>query len=241
MFQKHYALFIMLLPAWLLLCTACNPILMKLAGVQEINSFDPLRYEKHLQQMLDRYEGPQAHFVLQDVAIPRYATLFDSILLNHAFQPLQMLFFDKGRLSSYQVNCMAKSSIFFNIDWNFNQRFDTYMPQSAVNIHHETWNLESLLKKIEIKQDISFYGHSEVVVLFWSTAFAKIAKNSQAFLADYLQRHTDASHRPLLLYLNTDAFFVQAYQQEDGRAWMKANLRPEELAKFNRRATNRNP
>lgn len=133
--KKQSLLFIHLLVV-LTTIQSCTPILYKLFGVETLNEFDQEKYEKTAAELSSLNSGPIHSFARKDSLFMRYAKL-DTTFGTATRQPIQILYFDKKKLESFQANCYAKGSVFGNLNWNYEGRFDSFFPASAINIEQK--------------------------------------------------------------------------------------------------------
>ena len=75
-------------------------------------------------------------------------------------------------LRSYHINCTAKGGL-SNLNWNTDQRFETFPPVSAVPITPQMQNLSKIRDIYGINDDSEY-----LIVVFWTNMLPKISKSA---------------------------------------------------------------
>lgn len=192
----------------ILLFSSCSKIFMKLGRIEMFDSFDQTQYERRIKPMLAAYSGPKASFVLSDTAMWYYITMYDSIPAQRSTQPIQLLYFKDKELVSYQLNCYAKGTPLGKLDWNYNNRFDTRIPKTAMDFSGDKIDLDQLLSTLNLPVADSIRSNKEVMVLFWT----RMIWSQTYSLHDLMVRNamqTGQKDLPAIIYVNTDKFFAQ--------------------------------
>jgi hypothetical protein len=132
-----------------------------------------------------------------------YRTCIQDSLWQHqtAVQPVQILYFKKDSLLSYHINCTAKGGL-SNLNWNTDQRFETFPPVSAVPITPQMQNLSKIRDIYGINDDSEY-----LIVVFWTNMLPKISKSAIETVKTNL-RENGAVNKSGIVLVNTDKFYV---------------------------------
>ena len=122
-------------------------------------------------------------------------------LAKNLYQPIQLFYFENDSLKSYHINCTAKGGL-TNINWNTAQRFEQFIPKSAVQLDSINLTL-SKLKLIypSIKNEKKY-----TIVIFYSLMFQKISKSAMQTVEQNLERFHKVSETDVY-FINIDRFY----------------------------------
>ena len=122
-------------------------------------------------------------------------------LAKDLYQPIQLFYFENDSLKSYHINCTAKGGL-NNINWNTAQRFEQFIPKSAVQLDSINLTL-SKLKLIypSIKNEKKY-----TIVIFYSLMFQKISKLAMQTVEQNLERFHKVSETDVY-FINIDRFY----------------------------------
>ena len=188
-----------------ILCFAI-PILLAgcgmLYGYKPLKQFDRNNYDQMITSVLDQ-DYKISHIVSDYEQFDAYRTCIQDSLWQHktAVQPVQILYFKKDSLLSYHINCTAKGGL-SNLNWNTNQRFETFPPVSAVPITPQMQNLSKIRDIYGINDDSEY-----LVVVFWTNMLPKISKSAIETVKTNL-RENGAAKKSAIVLINTDKFYV---------------------------------
>ena len=188
-----------------ILCFAI-PILLAGCGVlydfKPIKQFDQKEYDKMITSVIDR-DFKIKPIVSDYGQFDAYRTCIQDSLWQHqtAVQPVQILYFKKDSLLSYHINCTAKGG-FSNLNWNTDQRFETFPPVSAVPITPQMQNLSKIRDIYGINDDSEY-----LIVVFWTNMLPKISKSAIETVKTNL-RENGAVNKADIVLINTDKFYV---------------------------------
>ncbi len=182
------------------------PILLASCGVlydfKPIKQFDQKEYDKMIISVLDR------NFKIKPIVseyeqFDAYRTCIQDSLWQHqtAVQPVQILYFKKDSLLSYHINCTAKGGL-SNLNWNTDQRFETFPPATAVPITPQMQNLSKIRDIYGINDDSEY-----LIVVFWTNMLPKISKSAIETVKTNL-RENGAANKAAIVLINTDKFYV---------------------------------
>ena len=188
--------------------TLCFAVAILLAGCgvlydfKPIKQFDQKEYDKMITFVIDR-DFKINPIVSEYEQFDAYRTCIQDSLWQHqtAVQPVQILYFKKDSLLSYHINCTAKGG-FSNLNWNTDQRFETFPPVSAVPITPQMQNLSKIRDIYGIHDDSEY-----LIVVFWTNMLPKISKSAIETVKTNL-RENGAVNKVGLVLVNTDKFYV---------------------------------
>ena len=113
----------------------------------------------------------------------------------------QILYLKKDSLLSYHINCTAKGGL-SNLNWNTDQRFETFPPATAVPITPQMQNLSKIRDIYRINDDSEY-----LIVVFWTNMLPKISKSAIETVKTNL-RENGAVKKAAIVLINTDKFYV---------------------------------
>ncbi len=187
-----------------ILCFAI-PILLAgcgmLYGYKPLKQFDQNNYDQMITSVLDQ-DFKINHTVSEYEQFDAYRTCIQDSLWQHqtAVQPIQILYFKKDSLLSYHINCTAKGG-FSNLNWNTDQRFETFPPATAVLITPEMQNLSKIRDIYGINDDSEY-----LIVVFWTNMLPKISKSAIETVKANLRKN-GALNKATIVLVNTDKFY----------------------------------
>lgn len=187
-----------------ILCFAI-PILLAgcgmLYGYKPLKQFDQNNYDQMITSVLDQ-DFKINHTVSDYGQFDAYRTCIQDSLWQHqtAVQPVQILYFKKDLLRSYHINCTAKGGL-SNLNWNTDQRFETFPPATAVLITPQMQNLSKIRDIYGIDDDSEY-----LIVVFWTNMLPKISKSAIETVKANLRKN-DALNKATIVLVNTDKFY----------------------------------
>ena len=187
-----------------ILCFAI-PILLAgcgmLYGYKPLKQFDQNNYDQMITSVLDQ-DFKINHTVSDYGQFDAYRTCIQDSLWQHqtAVQPIQILYFKKDSLLSYHINCTAKGGL-SNLNWNTDQRFETFPPVSGVPITPQMQNLSKIRDIYGINDDSEY-----LIVVFWTNMLPKISKSAIETVKANLRKN-DALNKATIVLVNTDKFY----------------------------------
>ena len=171
-------------------------------GYKPIKQFDQKDYDQMITSVTNR--DFKINTIVSDSGqFDAYRTCIQDSLWQHqtAVQPVQILYFKKDSLLSYHINCTAKGG-FSNLNWNTDQRFETFPPVSAVPITPQMQNLSKIRDIYGIHDDSEY-----LIVVFWTNMLPKISKSAIETVKTNL-RENGAVKKAAIVLINTDKFYV---------------------------------
>ena len=167
-----------------------------------IKQFDQKDYDQMITSVLDR-DFKIKPIVSEYEQFDAYRMCIQDSLWQHqtAVQPVQILYFKKDSLHSYHINCTAKGG-FSNLNWNTDQRFETFPPATAVPITPQMQNLSKIRDIYGINDDSEY-----LIVVFWTNMLPKISKSAIETVKTNL-RENGAVNKADIVLINTDKFYM---------------------------------
>jgi len=118
-------------------------------------------------------------------------------------QPIQIHYFQNEKLVSFHANCYAKGSL-KNLDWNYQDRFESFIPRSVVKDFTPYPNLHRL-NKATPNINLSKEGRI-VIAIFWTRMLEDISKDAINTVLRNIREFNEKEDVRLVL-INTDSFF----------------------------------
>ncbi|MBQ3733228.1 MAG: hypothetical protein II859_04630 [Bacteroidales bacterium] len=171
-------------------------------GYKPIKQFDQKDYDQMITSVTNR--DFKINTIVSDFGqFDAYRTCIQDSLWQHltAVQPVQILYFKKDSLLSYHINCTAKGGL-SNLNWNTNQRFETFPPATAVPITPQMQNISKIRDIYGIHDDSEY-----LIVVFWTNMLPKISKSAIETVKTNL-RENGAANKADIVLVNTDKFYV---------------------------------
>lgn len=148
---------------------SCDTIARKFYGIKDIEGFDSTEYNAFIDKIPDNiaYTSIVGKIFQFNELV---SAVDDTIMLKHLHQPVQMLYFQNDSLVSYHINCTAPAK-WRGIDWNYEGRFDTFPPLSAISCHNSRLSFSEFERAYGLSGD----KNKTILVVLWTTAFEKIS------------------------------------------------------------------
>lgn len=193
-----------LLWALVVILSSCSAIMSSMYGVKRIKRFDQQNYDNFIAKAKEYTD-----FVAIVSTHDQYRQLInlgkDSVEKKDFGQPVQMLYFENGILASYHINCYAKGGV-SNINWNTDNRFSSFLPQTAVK--HSIGDMK-LSDYTKIYPELASSSDKPYTILiFWTNMLPKISLSAIKTVADNIKVNNKDSDCRIFL-INTDNFFAR--------------------------------
>ena len=156
----------------LLTFTGCNTLAPMLFGFREINGYDAEQCEKFYKKLPKDFSfTPIACNDEQFFQVSKLGV--DSMQMKNLYQPLKIMYFQGDSLVSFHINCYCPPTALFNLNWNFNNQFDAFPPETTVPLECYTVTRSQLMNIFpEIKEDSDY-----TVLVFWTNMLHKISRS----------------------------------------------------------------
>ncbi|MBR0072789.1 MAG: hypothetical protein IJP95_03035 [Bacteroidales bacterium] len=177
-----------------------------LYGVRNIDKFEQKRCDDFAASV-GRESVSLSALVSDSLQFVAYWNLFaDTLWKRTAVQPVQILYFMGDTLVSYHVNCYAKGGM-ASLDWNTDNRFGQFPPQSAVPLTTLQLSFSQIAKLygVEAKKHLN-------IVVFWTNLLTKISKSAVNAALDNVEKHGQNKKCEVFI-INTDKFFINALEK----------------------------
>ena len=115
-------------------------------------------------------------------------------------QPVQILYFKHSELVSYHVNCYAKPKL-GSLNWNTEDRFDVFVPKTAVALEDVHFTLEDFREIYPIEPEKEY-----TILIFWIRMTERISKDAVKEVNKNLVKFEQKEHTAIFL-INSDRFF----------------------------------
>lgn len=180
----------------------------KVYGIELVDEFDESKYEFILAQLKSLYpEGNITSLISTVNKFQQVNQSFADLGSKNLSQPVQILYFENKQLVSYHLNCYARGSWKGNLDWNYDHKFDSYVPKSAYPIPDSMFaHLDDLLTIYGLERTSS----QDAIILFWSNMFKKQVISAFETVVDNIKAHAKDVN-PQIILINIDEFLIQEY------------------------------
>jgi hypothetical protein len=171
-------------------------------GINNIQDFNEDNYEYYI----TKYKNYKYfHFIVSDST--QYHKFINNGInnkqRNDLGQPVQILYFDSLKIKSYHINCYAKGR-FSNINWNTDNRFSSFIPQSALPLDSINISLNTLH---EIYKEINLKNKRYNIVIFWNLMFENISNSAIETVINNINEFN--KNKDIDVYMiNSDKFFL---------------------------------
>ncbi|ADR23243.1 hypothetical protein MATR_29080 [Marivirga tractuosa] len=182
--------------------SSCTTLISKIYGVNQIDSIN----EEKINQFYNEFDfdGIQTSQVKIDSAVfQNLREHEDSTIKKDLGQPIQLHYFKDSDLVSFHANCYAKRSL-RNLNWNYEQRFESFLPISAVEDLECYPDLQRLNRMIA---DLDTSSEEDIVIaIFWTRMLEDISKDAINIVLRNI-REFEKEEKIRLILINTDSFF----------------------------------
>lgn len=182
--------------------SSCKTLGYKLIGVKQLSGFDKKVYDGFLQKLPDVDYVDIVSNAEQFRSVMKIS--LDSTIRHSLYQPIQILYFHKNDLVSYHINCTVPSKG-FDLDWNYQGRFDSFPPVSPIEIKDYSLSLVDYRNiYLEIAENNGY-----CVVVFWTNMLYKFSRSAILTVIENIK--CCAPNLDVKLYfINNDIFFSGA-------------------------------
>lgn len=182
---------------------SCKPIMSKIYGIEQIKSFDKKKYDETLSFFNSNYpENNILPYIGETKSFDEYSSL-DTLMENTLKQPIQILYFEENILKSFQANCFAKGSLTGSLNWNYDNKFDHFIPKSAVSLEKTNIKLSDIKRIYNIKDKTE----GITIVFFWTSFLRKNSMAAFKVIANNIQSYS-MNNDIKIITINTDHSFI---------------------------------
>lgn len=182
--------------------SSCSFLLKKSYGINDLTSFDKENYEDFLAFIPDTINYISI-ISSKEQFRSKIESGIDNNNKNDFGQPIQILYFNEDSLISFHANCHAKGSL-RGLDWNINNRFESFVPISAVPIKHLDYTLN---KTTYIYPEIKNKDKKYTIIFFWTNMMTKLSKEAFKIVMKNLSDNNIDKSQYSLYIVNTDYYF----------------------------------
>lgn len=169
-------------------------------GVKNIDKFNPEKYETVISKLKQKYN-------FEDIVADtnQYKKVINlgsnNSSKNNLGQPIQILYFDENELKSFHANCFAKGK-FTSLNWNTNQRFNEFIPKSAINVNQFGISLKEYSNIFDNINPRKRY----TIIIFWTRMFERIALDAIKQVDENLKQF-NKKDETIIYLINSDSYF----------------------------------
>lgn len=197
---------ILLLAVWLLL-ESCDFIMFNLYGIRDLETFDQDAAVSFLSELEPNGFDEVDTVYWDSVRFAGFAGANAEAAVNLTKkdfqQPVQLIYLAGGKVVSFHANCYAPGG-WKGLNWNYERRFDSFPPQSAVEIM-PGWDF---LLNGESGSDQKAETYDLVAV--WTLRFEGITRDALNIAVENRKNHApDIPFRVLLV--NVDKCFLNRH------------------------------
>lgn len=179
--------------------SGCKSIMYKVAGIEAIKEFDNNKVE----QFEKNFKKLNPNIITKTISKEQFLTYvegFGDLYKNDLKQPLQIHYYTNDTLVSFHANCYAKASIGGSLDWNYDGKFDEFIPKTSAQIK-ENKGLNFILTEFSLPVTKT----NSTIIFFWSNLMPKQSMEAFKLIVENSKISTGKS---TLITINTDQFFA---------------------------------
>jgi len=187
--------------------TSCNFLAKKIFGISELKKFDQKKYSIFIQKIKNSKIDFQ-EFVADTSNLKNNLKLVNSKRWKkNLYQPCQILYFLNDSLIAFHANCFASQGL--KVNWNKNNRFNSFIPESAVLID----SVDIGLLKFKENYILPISSNKKYTVLvFWSLMMESASKKEIETVFNNLIKFNKEEETNVYL-INLDKVYSQIYYQ----------------------------
>lgn len=171
----------------------------KMAGIEAIKEFDKNKVE----QVEKEFKKLNPEVIMKTASknqFHSYVEYFGDFNKNDLKQPIQIHYYTIDSLASFHANCYAKGSIGGSLDWNYNGKFNEFIPKTSTQIKNNK-GLSFVLQQFNLPE----LNTDNTIIFFWSNIMPKHSIEAYNLVINNLKTSKEKS---TLITINTDNFFV---------------------------------
>lgn len=196
---KKIPYYVILLLTGAMLFAGCTAIVKAAFGIREIESFEPADVESLFEEC-SQY-GSCKTIVASTPQVDSMIRLdYDTVMMQHRAQPVQILYFDGDSLVFHHLSCFAQSGA-LSFDWNHHGYFDHFPPSpSPLYDGNRSMTLSGLAKIFPELNGQPRY----TVVIFMCNVMRKVSKGAVSTVASNVTHRNDCN----VVLINTDHWWA---------------------------------
>ncbi len=171
----------------------------KAAGIEAIKKFDNSKVE----EVEKNFKKLNPNIITKTISKEQflyYRDGFGDLYKNDLMQPLQIHYYTNDTLVSFHANCYAKGSFGGSLKWNYDGKFDEFIPKTSAQIQANK-GLNFILTEFTLPQPKT----KNTIIFFWSNLLPK--QSIEAFKL-IVENSKKSSEKSTLININTDHFFA---------------------------------
>ncbi|WP_099367482.1 hypothetical protein [Sphingobacterium sp. 1.A.4] len=171
----------------------------KAAGIEAIKEFDNTKVE----QVEKNFKKLNPNIITKTISKEQFLTYvegFGEFYKNDLKQPLQIHYYTNDTLVSFHANCYAKGSFGGSLDWNYDGKFDEFIPKTSAQIKGNK-GLNFIFNEFSLPQPKT----KNTIIFFWSNLMPKQSLETYKLIVENSKISTGKS---TLITINTDQFFA---------------------------------
>lgn len=184
--------------------SSCSALMSKMYGVNQIHGVN----EEEIHQFYTEidFSGIQTNKIIIDSL--QFKTLREhenEAIKKDLSQPVQIHYYKNSNITSFHANCYSKGGL-KNLNWDYQDRFESFIPHSAVKDLTPYPKLYRLNKAIS---DVDLSKEGEIVIaIFWTRMLEDISMDAIETVCANI-RAFEKEDKVRLILINTDSFFSQ--------------------------------
>lgn len=183
---------------------SCQQIMSKLYGVQPLTAINQQGNEEFISELdFDKFTHEARTVEKQYFETIKNFADEDTVLLKYLYQPLQAWYFKEDSLVSVHLNCLVPGGVQY-LRWNYQDRFNSFPPHSAVNTSELNINLIDLLRLNDISKKPK---EDYIVFIYWTSMMSKQAKYFINLILENIKQNNKSNIE--FYIINTDALYLE--------------------------------
>lgn len=182
--------------------SSCTSLMSKMYGINQIEGVNEVKIQQFYSS-IDFKDIQTEKIIIDSLAFQSFREHENDSIKKDLSQPIQIHYFENLELASFHANCYAKGSM-KNLDWNYQQRFDSFIPRSAVK---DLTEYPHFTKLNELIEEVDLSSEKEIViVIFWTRMLEDISKDAINTVLKNIGQFSNEDEVQLVI-INTDSFF----------------------------------
>ena len=171
-------------------------------GIKEIEKVSVKDYELEKKELSLVNKNVHLNFITsKKEQFQEYCSSPNKAEEKNLSQPIQILYFNNNIINSFHINCLAEGT-FFNLNWNTNNRFETFPPKTALAFPtHKTSSIYSIYPSLKTNQN--------KIVIFWTSMLYRQSKEALLTITNNLKKFELENEYEIYL-INTNNFYLNS-------------------------------